>query len=249
MILFACGDSYTYGEELDDRTKSYPYILGQLLNSNEIVNKGICSGSNEYIFKSLNDFVIDKTLSNNTDELFVVIGWSSSIRWEAYLSDYSKFVQLKIDRSLRFVDTDKCAIIREDNIVDSIMSKTKLQVYNDIVQDFICTFKRNSVYNMYCKYNLMFSAHRMLISYGIKHIFFNSLYEDNEFKDVKLGKNELKLLSKIRELKLILNSSKCMISNTTMDRYCKSYPIGSKEGHPLEDGHKAWAEYIFKQIQ
>lgn len=46
MILHTCGDSFTYGFTLDDKTKSWPFILYKKLNCSELKNYALPGGSN-----------------------------------------------------------------------------------------------------------------------------------------------------------------------------------------------------------
>lgn len=247
-VLFCSGDSYTYGEELNDRSYSYPHILGKRLGVDSVINKGICSASNDYIFRTTCDYVIRGVSDGRTvfDDVIVVLGWTSTIRWEAYLGDYNRYVQLKTGRSMRFVNTEETRILKEDEMT-KIMSPNRLSVYNSIAEDYSNIFRRHLLYNLYYKLNLMYATHRMLESHRIRHLFFNSLYENSEFK-MKRGKNNEDILAKIRNLSETMVNDGIYIADTTMDRYCSKYPKGDIEGHPLEEGHSAWAEYLYEKI-
>ena len=56
LKLFCSGDSYTYGEELNDLNDRWSNKLATKLNAT-VINKAVCSGSNEYIFKTVSDFI------------------------------------------------------------------------------------------------------------------------------------------------------------------------------------------------
>ena len=75
MKLLTVGDSFTYGEELADRTNAWPQVLANKINY-ELVNLGQPSASNDKILRKTLDY-----LTFNTVEL-VVIGWSNIGRSE-----------------------------------------------------------------------------------------------------------------------------------------------------------------------
>lgn len=254
MNLFANGDSFTYGYELSNRKDSYPYILGNLLKTENVYNLGICSGSNEYIFRTTMDFILEHSNDPNyLENLLVVIGWSSDIRWEGFLDEYNIFVQLKLGREMRIVDEKDCSIIRNEALTN-VMSKTKLKVYNNISEDFLSNFKKSVIYNNAMKYYSIFSLHNILLNYNIKHIFFNSLTEYSKINrkfnmpkstEILSRKNLINNVKLIKE-KLIID--KCWIPDT-MEEFCSPYPKGSFENHPLEEGHIEWGKHLFNFIE
>jgi hypothetical protein len=74
--MLAVGDSFTYGEELADRTQAWPMRLAQGLKAN-VVNLGQPSGGNTQMVRKVIDFVV----SGEPVDL-VVIGWTSPGRME-----------------------------------------------------------------------------------------------------------------------------------------------------------------------
>jgi len=74
--MLAVGDSFTYGEELSDRTSAWPQLLATKL-SVELLNLGQPSASNDNILrKTIDQTIIDPDID------FVVIGWSNIGRSE-----------------------------------------------------------------------------------------------------------------------------------------------------------------------
>lgn len=254
MILFTNGDSYTYGYELIDKNDSWPYVLGNLLNikNDHIINMGICSASNEYIMRTTNDFLLDSEIDVNN--LLVVIGWTSDIRWEGFLDDYNSFVQLKLGREIRLVDEENRCIIRGSELKNKI-TKNKLNLYNNISQDFLSTYKKSLVYNNIIKYYNIYNMHCTLKSLNIKHLFFNSLTEYSKIKHKMVIPKADELLTRknmlinVEKIKKILIKDKCWINDYTMEEFCKPYPKGEIEQHPLEDGHKAWTNHVLSYLK
>jgi hypothetical protein len=73
MKLLTVGDSFTYGEELADRTLAWPYLLGKKINS-QITNLGKPGASNNKILRNVLE---------NADEFdLVIVAWSHFARIE-----------------------------------------------------------------------------------------------------------------------------------------------------------------------
>lgn len=246
MILFTSGCSYTYGEELNNKNDSWPYVLGNMLEVDEVINKGICSGSNDYILRTTTEFVINNL--DKIDEIIIVLGWTSDIRWEIFIDEYNAFAQIKLGRDMYIVDEENTKIIKNKTLLDNIIPKVKYNTYNNISAEYLNTFKQNPTINYMNKFYMLLNTHLMLKSLNIKHLFFNSIDEHKMFKDLKWVKNP-------RNRIIISNVSKCKkimlddlsYTETLMDEYCKNYPLGP-EKHPLEIGHLQWAEHLKKII-
>jgi hypothetical protein len=100
--LYTIGDSWTYGDELENpETECYPYLLSQEFNC-ELINKAICGGSNDWMFRKTIEWVCSQ---ENLDGVAIIVGWSSVNRREenykiyhgAYQDDViDKFIFTKI---------------------------------------------------------------------------------------------------------------------------------------------------------
>lgn len=77
MQILTLGDSFTYGEELEDRNQAWPIRLGDLLNA-QVVNLGLPSNSGHGVCRQLLEYI------SSADELpnLVIIGWPSPGRAE-----------------------------------------------------------------------------------------------------------------------------------------------------------------------
>jgi len=75
MNLLTVGDSFTYGEELEDRTSAWPQVLASKLDY-RLINLGTPAASNDKILRT----TFEHLLSNTPD--LVVIGWSNIGRSE-----------------------------------------------------------------------------------------------------------------------------------------------------------------------
>jgi len=95
MNIYVNGDSWTYGYEVDDKTKIWPHIVAKEFNL-ELINESMIGLSNELI--------LDKTLKffskvNNTEDYFVIIVWSYPIRKDIINNDGKK-VELRAKAAL-----------------------------------------------------------------------------------------------------------------------------------------------------
>ena len=82
MSWLFVGDSFTYGEELPDRTKSYPSLLGKMYNV-EIVNDALPGASSDYVFRKTIETLIDP--KNQYECVFV--SWPEQSRFETVAAD------------------------------------------------------------------------------------------------------------------------------------------------------------------
>ena len=73
-MLWETGCSHTYGDDLEDKEKAWPYLLSDKLNLS-CVNNAISGGSN--------DRIVYETLKSNTSSL-VVIAWTYIERFTQY---------------------------------------------------------------------------------------------------------------------------------------------------------------------
>ena len=70
MTLFTIGDSWTYGDELDNPKKeSYPYLLSKKLNC-RLVNYAVNGGSNDWMFRKTIEWVCSQ---DNLNGVIIVI--------------------------------------------------------------------------------------------------------------------------------------------------------------------------------
>jgi len=95
-MIYAIGDSFTYGDELTSRELAWPAILSKKLNK-EIINKGRPATGNTRMIKRALDAVIDKAE-------MIIIGWSDSNRVE--FADENGIFDLWAGRNFRQFQDD-----------------------------------------------------------------------------------------------------------------------------------------------
>ena len=80
MLIVSCGDSYTYGEGLNDPQQAYPYIIKKALNA-ELKNLAQ-SGASEYLITTQ----VEEAVKIKPD--LILIGHTSEYRWQVW--DYRR---------------------------------------------------------------------------------------------------------------------------------------------------------------
>lgn len=79
--ILTVGDSFTYGEELENReTQAWPYLLAMAMNAT-VLNLGQGGASNDYIFRT----AIEETVHTTYD--LVIVQWSEPSRMEVWHGD------------------------------------------------------------------------------------------------------------------------------------------------------------------
>ena len=76
--LLTIGCSFTYGEELlDPATQAWPALLAEEFD-HELINLGICGGSNDYIFRQAVEYTVDDRYD------LIVVQWTEPSRAEVW---------------------------------------------------------------------------------------------------------------------------------------------------------------------
>jgi lysophospholipase L1-like esterase len=73
-MIYAIGDSFTYGDELESQEQAWPAVLSKLVN-NPVINKGRPATGNTRIVKRVIDAAIN-------DAKLIIVGWSDCNRQE-----------------------------------------------------------------------------------------------------------------------------------------------------------------------
>ena len=95
-MIYAIGDSFTYGDELESQDQAWPSVLSNMLNKS-ITNQGKPATGNTRIVKRSIDAVLDKS------EL-IIIGWSDCNRQE--FADDSGIYDIWAGRNYRAFQID-----------------------------------------------------------------------------------------------------------------------------------------------
>ena len=95
-MIYAIGDSFTYGDELDSQEQAWPTVLSKLINA-PVINKGRSATGNTRIVKR----AIDASISNAK---MIIIGWTDCNRQE--FADDTGIYDLWAGRNFRAVQRD-----------------------------------------------------------------------------------------------------------------------------------------------
>jgi len=80
-MILTVGDSFTYGEELDNRESlAWPYLLANAMGTT-VLNLGQGGASNDYIFRT----AIEETTKCKFD--LVIVGWAEFSRMEVWFNN------------------------------------------------------------------------------------------------------------------------------------------------------------------
>ena len=86
-LLYTIGDSWTYGDELENPKKEcWPSVLSKELGC-ELVNDAQCGGPNDWMFRRTIEWVCQQ---KSFDDTAVIVGWSEPNRRE---EDYNTILQ------------------------------------------------------------------------------------------------------------------------------------------------------------
>lgn len=250
MILFTSGCSFTYGEELENRKQAWPFVLGKMLNY-DVINKGICSGSNEYIVRTTINFVTECMLNNiSYEDLYIILGFTTENRKECWSNYYKRYVQIKVGRSFGLVESTTPKIIPYNSIKrDPVKGSKRIRkLLDNVIGRYLDNFESDEYFNMIYKMNLLILIEKFLSSYNIKHIFFNSLKDCELIVDDDNNTENVENYILIKKLfdKVFANNRNIILS-TTMDNFCNDYPRAPLN-HPLKEGHFEWAKYLYGKI-
>jgi len=254
-ILYAIGDSNVWGAELknieDDRLTK---LLADKMNLIEF-NTATTGISNDRIYRVcirdtirfLNgEKVWCESLGNITvKDIFVLVGWTSPTRFE-YIDHKTGIYNQK-----RNWDGDRWGFPDE---------KKKLEE-SELVLNF------TDIRYSYVKiFNQLITLHHFLKSNNIRHLFYNSFWN----WDIELNKKILETIDKSLEerqtdienleydypenyysLIQLWDKVPKMYKDLNQFKFLKS--LGNdyfyERGHPTEDGHKEWANVVYKYIE
>lgn len=248
MILYATGDSFTYGAELAEypdkrvcrdneyREKhAYPGPLAKYLGLEKAINDGYGGGSNTYMVRKAMTFLSQWMEDGKSpSDVFVVIGWSMPRRHEFFFP--RKDVTKMEKRDVR--DT-------EDGYLQYYPNRwiNPLWIYE--VKNFIEVYKEyfswgGEGHTRYAM-NIM-TMQSFLKHYGFPYLFFNSAWPARP--EVSESGVIFSLVDQTRFLGLY-DKMEGMNCWCTYKAKIKQLPFG----HPSEEGHDAWAKHLADHIK
>lgn len=160
-MIYAIGDSFTFGDELPSQDLAWPSILSKLLNK-EIINKGRPATGNNRMVKRAIDAVINQTE-------MIIIGWSDCNRQE--FADENGIYDFWAGRNFRSFldDTHRTGLIKYMTAYD-----TPEYYYAKWLRQIILVQSLCKLHNIPC---VMFIACGANISHNQYHLKFKKLVD------------------------------------------------------------------------
>lgn len=231
MILYSIGDSVTWGAELKNKEEGrFSKIVANHLDASDC-NNASSGVSNDYIFRNtmrdINQWIHTQRIWDETngwiksDEIKVLIGWTSPTRFEWW--DGKKYVQDRL-----WVDYDKWG---KPDINQSTAQQDKFILHqNELIPSYIRTF------------NHIKSLEAFLRLHKIDFYFFNTFYQYEELDEPNL---KIDLWGRDKK-QLGLEYYKIQMDNM-YDYLKKENGTFHERKHPTKESHKMWANYIIKK--
>jgi hypothetical protein len=244
-ILFFNGDSHTAGAEMEYEMQpeckhmAWPKILSDKIGVPH-VNIAKSGASNQYIFRTTQDWVIENIIINKVykpEDVFVTIMWTGFDRQEIYFHDTNIIDNINPLATPDFFHT---------KMISELTNLQKTMV--DFSDNLFVDFKALTIV-----YNMSF----WLDSIGIKHRFINGIYHFPEINYLNYEYRKHAYYNSYKNLLLAYGDDKIKNhvgfsdNNETYYTHMKMYskiplPEYSKFQHWGEDGHKYWSNRIYE---
>ena len=231
MILYSIGDSVTWGAELENKEKyRFSKLISEYMGAIDC-NNASSGVSNDYIFRNAMRDITQWIKTNRiwdetngwveSDELKVLIGWTSPTRFEWW--DGKKYVQDRL-----WVDYDKWGK-PDENQTTELQDKFILH-QNELIPSYIRTFNHIQSLISLCELN------------NIDYYFFNTFYQ---YETIKEPKSKIDLWGRETE-QLGLKYVKLKMDNM-YDYLKENGGTFHERKHPTKESHKMWADYIINK--
>jgi hypothetical protein len=231
MKLYFNGCSHTFGDDLHDKSLSWPSLLGSKLNC-QILNDSVSGGTN--------DRIMYRTVKNVHDFDFFCIAWTYTSRFTRYRIDNNYDVNFnpQLVHSLykdapEFKDYGKMHYAYWHNELYAV----KLWLQNIVLlQRYLDSFKK--------PYVMISANHNHIHRWNVDRSLFNSSVKSLVCFDLM---SDLQLDAEHTEIQLLISqidhSRYIDLDSWYITQLCSAYPVGPT-GHLLEEGHQAVANHI-----
>jgi len=229
MILYSIGDSVTWGAELDNKEEErYSKLVANHLDAIDC-NNASAGVSNDYLFRNtmrdvhqwINTHKIwDETNGwSKSDELKVLIGWTSPTRFEWWNGNNYQQERLWYGYD-KWGDIDEFKTTEDRFILHQ----------NELIPSYIRTFNHIQSLVSLCELN------------KIDYYFFNTFYQ---YEEINEPKSKIDLWGRYDE-QLGLDYLKVDMDNM-YDFLNNNNATFHQRKHPTKESHKMWADYIIKK--
>lgn len=236
-ILYSHGDSVVWGAELENKeTQRFSHHLANHYGWLDC-NNASAGVSNDYIYRQtirdVSHWLTDKTIWSEetgwveSDELIVVIGWTSPTRFEWW--NGTEYQQERL-----WVGYDKWG----ENDKDKTTEDQFVLHQTEDIPSYIKTF------------NHITALSAFLEKHNIPYYFFNTFYPYNSpveplNKIDKFGKLNYQL-----DLNLLWNGLPDEFTFHTMYDYIKFMGEGFlPRNHPTKEAHKEWSKFLINELE
>ena len=245
MSLVANGCSFTQGYYLDDKTMTWPNVLGKMLNTT-VSNLAIGGGSNDRIFRTSTQHL---HLNQKID--FLVIGWTGIARSEIPLHNgsYLKITPFRLSAENGSLQSNPSTEYLNDfgkNFYQWHYNKfvwTKNLLCNIITLQMLCDKEKIKLKQFFAFEPLIVDPTYIAKLCDDSYEFFK--LENLPFPPVDARDRNVELIQNL--VKQIDTSTWIGWPNTTMQDSCKNFK-SDQAGHPMEDGHQHWAQTVYDSL-
>ena len=206
---------------------AWPACLGTIMDL-PVFNDAWGGGSNERILRRLVEFTRELSEEERSETL-IVIGWTSPDRGEIYLGEEKNYIVpdgwFRCNSAQKFSTYQQGVSKGTTEIVDRFQAHYVADIYDEeaAIQKHI---------------NQMILAKNLLENLKIPHLIFAGMFQFGYYTD---DENVWKALQGPGVIDLRTQSMRQFLHDN-------NYPLGPSI-HPLVDGHKAWAEHLYKELQ
>ena len=252
-LIICDGDSWTAGDIVDPELfgdnlsevdhpdndqyrlpRVWPHKLGNSLGI-DVLNTSYSGSSNDSIVRRVLRNTLEQLETYNSEELFVIVGWSSPER-----KDFFYEGEFKCFYPMEFGD---------------LKGKTDIDKFKKLYLKYF--WEGGEYVTRYVQQNLL--LHTFLENRGIKHYFFDAFYEKKRIESNKDGgmysnvelENEIDITNPTFEYYLKIRPL------FTKDKSFRSFLMVDEENfddelwdwyHPSEKAHELWAEELYKDL-
>lgn len=211
---------------------NWPGRLAQKLKVSDFFNHATGGGSNDRIFRTTIEYI--RGLSpEQCAQTLIVIGWTVVDRREIYLNHDNNWHRWNTNETFSVTLT-------KPHTLDAHL----IHMLDDHHKDYITTlFSKHERYMSY--FNLSFALSKILQAMNIRHLFFNALplhwniFADSDF--CQMYEPQLAWQDN--------DNQNFLPHRDNMNNFVAVKQFNRGPGHhPLADGHRAWAEYIYEHL-
>lgn len=227
-MLFATGCSHTYGDDLQDKRKAWPFLLGEKINLS-VHNNAVSGGTNQ---RSVYETI--KAVTDREYEL-IVVGWTYVERHTFYRVDNNFQINFNPVLKHSLYDSDpsytqfgKLLYAHWHN--DLFAFKLWLQQILQL-QSYLISRKQ--------RYLMLNLAHNNITKWNSN---FNSLINFDLMNDEQIEQERIEIQNYLDQID---HNSYYEFYNYHIEKY--DFPLGAT-GHYLEEGHRDIADRLYNFI-